>query len=47
MTIGPVTYVRLVGIVLAIVFLSHFVKELPWLVIGGAAIALLFVPWGV
>jgi hypothetical protein len=42
--IGPVTYVRLIGVVLGVVFLSHFVHELPWLVIGAASLALLFLP---
>jgi hypothetical protein len=43
-TIGPVVYVRVIGVVLGIVFLSHFVKEVPWLVIGAASLALLFLP---
>jgi len=41
--IGPVTVVRIVGVILAIVFVAHFISS-PWWIIGGAAIALLFLP---
>lgn len=37
------TAARIVGVLLAIVFLAHFVAT-PWWIIGGAAIALLFLP---
>ena len=41
--IGPITYVRLIGVILAIVFLAHY-APMPWWIIGGAAVALLFLP---
>lgn len=41
--VGPITVVRFVGVVLAIIFIAHFIPS-PWSIIGGAAVALLFLP---
>lgn len=41
--IKPVTYVRLIGVILGVVFLAHFYPS-PWWIMGAASLALLFLP---
>jgi len=43
MTFTPVTIARLIGVTLGVVFVAHFAVT-PWWIIGGASLALLFLP---